>query len=41
MGNSTATLEANLIGPFREGLREHGFPPLMSAFGGGTDMADL
>ena len=25
MGNSTATLEANLIGPFREGLREHGY----------------
>jgi putative ABC transport system substrate-binding protein len=25
MGNSTAELEANLIGPFREGLREHGY----------------
>jgi putative ABC transport system substrate-binding protein len=25
MGNSTAALEANLIGPFREGLREHGY----------------
>src|SRR3954470_6194819 len=24
MGNSTAALEANLIGPFREGLRKHG-----------------
>ncbi len=25
MGNSTAALEANLIGPFREGLRDHGY----------------
>src|ERR1700751_5998396 len=25
MGTSTAELEANLIGPFREGLREHGY----------------
>src|SRR6185312_16927522 len=25
MGNSTAELEANLIGPFREGLRERGY----------------
>jgi putative ABC transport system substrate-binding protein len=25
MGNSTEALEANLIGPFREGLREHGY----------------
>ena len=25
MGNSTAALEANLIGPFHEGLREHGY----------------
>jgi putative tryptophan/tyrosine transport system substrate-binding protein len=25
MGNSTAALEANLIGPFREGLRAHGY----------------
>lgn len=25
LGNSTATLEANLIGPFREGLRERGY----------------
>ena len=25
MGNSTADLEANLIGPFREGLRAHGY----------------
>jgi putative ABC transport system substrate-binding protein len=25
MGNSTAALEANLIGPFRQGLREHGY----------------
>jgi putative ABC transport system substrate-binding protein len=25
MGNSTAALEANLIGPFREGLRQHGY----------------
>jgi putative ABC transport system substrate-binding protein len=25
MGNSTAALEANLVGPFREGLREHGY----------------
>ena len=25
LGNSTATLEANLVGPFREGLREHGY----------------
>jgi putative ABC transport system substrate-binding protein len=25
LGNSTAVLEANLIGPFREGLREHGY----------------
>jgi hypothetical protein len=25
MGNSTETLEANLIGPFREGLREVGY----------------
>ncbi len=25
LGNSTATLEANLIGPFREGLRELGY----------------
>lgn len=25
LGNSTAALEANLIGPFREGLREHGY----------------
>jgi putative ABC transport system substrate-binding protein len=25
MGNSTAELEANLVGPFREGLREHGY----------------
>jgi putative ABC transport system substrate-binding protein len=24
LGNSTAALEANLVGPFREGLREHG-----------------
>ena len=24
LGNSTATLEANLVGPFREGLRELG-----------------
>lgn len=25
LGNSTEALEANLIGPFREGLREHGY----------------
>jgi putative ABC transport system substrate-binding protein len=25
LGNSTAALEANLIGPFREGLRAHGY----------------
>jgi putative ABC transport system substrate-binding protein len=25
MGNSTAALESNLIGPFREGLRDHGY----------------
>ena len=25
LGNSTATLEANLVEPFREGLREHGY----------------
>jgi putative ABC transport system substrate-binding protein len=25
LGNSTAALEANLLGPFREGLREHGY----------------
>jgi ABC-type uncharacterized transport system substrate-binding protein len=25
LGNSTAALEANLIGPFREGLRERGY----------------
>jgi putative ABC transport system substrate-binding protein len=25
LGNSNATLEANLIGPFREGLRSHGY----------------
>jgi ABC-type uncharacterized transport system substrate-binding protein len=25
MGNSTEALETNLIGPFREGLREHGY----------------
>jgi hypothetical protein len=25
LGNSTAALEANLIGPFREGLRELGY----------------
>ena len=25
LGNSTAVLEANLIGPFREGLRAHGY----------------
>jgi len=25
MGNSTAALEANLVGAFREGLREHGY----------------
>jgi putative tryptophan/tyrosine transport system substrate-binding protein len=25
MGNSTAALEANLVGPFREGLRELGY----------------
>lgn len=25
MGNSTAELEANLVGPFREGLRAHGY----------------
>jgi len=25
LGNSTAELEANLIGPFREGLRSHGY----------------
>ena len=25
MGNSTEALEANLVGPFREGLREHGY----------------
>jgi putative tryptophan/tyrosine transport system substrate-binding protein len=25
MGNSTAALEANLVKPFREGLREHGY----------------
>ena len=25
MGNSTAALEANLLGPFRAGLREHGY----------------
>jgi ABC-type uncharacterized transport system substrate-binding protein len=25
LGNSTAALEANLVGPFREGLREHGY----------------
>ena len=25
LGNSTAALEANLIGPFRDGLREHGY----------------
>ena len=25
LGNSTAALEANLIGPFRDGLRAHGY----------------
>jgi len=25
LGNSTAALEANLVGPFREGLRDLGF----------------
>ena len=25
LGNSTADLEANLVGPFRDGLREHGY----------------
>jgi putative ABC transport system substrate-binding protein len=25
LGNSTATLEANLVGPFRAGLRDHGY----------------
>lgn len=25
LGNSTAALEANLVGPFREGLRDHGY----------------
>ena len=25
LGNSTATLEANLVGPFREGLRDLGY----------------
>lgn len=25
LGNSTATLEANLVGPFREGLRDFGY----------------
>jgi putative tryptophan/tyrosine transport system substrate-binding protein len=25
LGNSTEALEANLVGPFREGLREHGY----------------
>jgi putative ABC transport system substrate-binding protein len=25
LGNSTEALETNLIGPFREGLREHGY----------------
>ncbi|TAN56304.1 MAG: hypothetical protein EPN19_01200, partial [Betaproteobacteria bacterium] len=25
LGNSTAALEANLVGPFREGLRELGY----------------
>ena len=25
LGNSTATLEANLVGPFREGMRELGY----------------
>src|SRR5215467_14311070 len=25
LGNSTATLEANLVGPFRDGLREFGY----------------
>jgi putative ABC transport system substrate-binding protein len=25
LGNSTAALEANLVGPFRDGLREHGY----------------
>jgi putative tryptophan/tyrosine transport system substrate-binding protein len=25
LGNSTAALEANLVGPFREGLREYGY----------------
>jgi putative ABC transport system substrate-binding protein len=25
LGNSTPALEANLIGPFREGLRKHGY----------------
>jgi putative tryptophan/tyrosine transport system substrate-binding protein len=25
MGNSTAALEANLVGPFRDGLRELGY----------------
>jgi len=25
LGNSTAALEANLLGPFREGLRDHGY----------------
>ena len=25
LGNSTATLEANLIGPFRDGLRDLGY----------------
>src|SRR6478672_5302230 len=25
LGNSTATLEANLVGPFREGLRKYGY----------------
>jgi hypothetical protein len=25
LGNSTAALEANLVGPFREGLRDFGY----------------
>ena len=27
LGNSTAALEANLVGPFREGLRDFGYHP--------------
>ena len=33
LGNSTAALEANLVGPFREGLRDLGYVDVMIAVG--------